>query len=345
MDAPQTLRFDNNFHLLAEIGVNHEGEISTAKKMFEEAKSAGCHSVKLQAYKAEKLVTRAAAAYWDTSKEETKSQIELFRKYDRFSISDYIELSDFAHSIDLQFGLSIFNLEWIEPLSEFVDYFKIASADITCTPLLEKISRFKKPIILSTGAATLKEIQTAVDTLTQNGNSDVTLLHCILNYPTDLVDSNLKFLANLRLNFPDLRIGLSDHVAEIEFVRFSIARVFGASVIEKHFTNNKKLQGNDHYHSGSAEDFANILSIVKQTDLLMGSGEEIMECEIPARQGARRSIVYSKDLALGEVIEFEHLLFKRPGIGVSPTQYATIVGKKLLQNVSADQLVQLSDFA
>jgi|LauGreSBDMM110SN_4_FD.fasta_scaffold39561_1 N-acetylneuraminate synthase len=344
MNSPRTLRFDNNFHLLAEIGVNHEGEISTAKKMIEEAKSAGCHSVKLQAYKAEKLVTREAAAYWDTSKEETKSQIELFRKYDRFGISDYEDLSDFAHSIDLQFGLSIFNLDWIEPLSEFVDYFKIASGDITCTPLLEKISRFKKPIILSTGAATFKEIKVAVDTLTQNGNRDVTLLHCILNYPTDLVDSNLKILTNLRLIFPDLRIGLSDHVAKVEFVRFAIARALGASVIEKHFTSDKKLQGNDHYHSGSTEDFANILSIVQQTDLLMGSGEEIMECEIPARQGARRSIVYSKDLAIGEVIEFEHLLFKRPGIGLSPTQYSSVVGKTLFRNVSTDQLVQLSDF-
>jgi len=345
MNSPRTLRFENNFHLLAEIGVNHEGELSTAKKMFEEAKLAGCQSVKLQAYKAENLVTRAAAAYWDTSKEETKSQIELFRKYDRFSISDYVELSDYAHSIDLQFGLSIFNLDWIDPLSEFVDYFKIASADITCTPLLEQISRLNKPIILSTGAATLSEIQVAVDTLTQNGNSDITLLHCILNYPTDLTDSNLKFLSNLRLIFPKFRIGLSDHVAEVEFLRFAIARALGASVIEKHFTNNKKLAGNDHYHSGAAEDFASILSIVKQTDLLMGSGEEILECEIPARQGARRSIVYSKDLAIGEVIEFEHLLFKRPGIGISPTQYSTVIGRTLSRNVSTDQLVQLSDFA
>ena len=344
MNRPHTLRFESNFHLLAEIGVNHEGEISTAKKLFEEAKSAGCHSVKLQAYKAEKLVTEAAAAYWDTSKEETKSQIELFKKYDRFDVSEYAELSDFAHSIDLQFGLSIFNLDWIDSLSEFVDYFKIASADITCTPLLEKISKFQKPIILSTGAANLQEIQAAVHTLVEKGNSDVTLLHCILNYPTDLTDSNLSFLFKLRLAFPDLRIGLSDHVAEVEFERFAIARALGASVVEKHFTSDKKLPGNDHYHSGSAEDFANILSIVKRTDLLLGTGEEVMACEIPARQGARRSIVYSEDLSVGEVISLKHLLFKRPGIGVSPTQYSKIIGKTLSRSVSADQLVQLSDF-
>ena len=344
MNLPQTLKFENNFHLLAEIGVNHEGVLSTAKKMIEEAKLAGCHSVKLQAYKAEKLVTKAATSYWDTSKEVTKSQLELFQKYDQFNVSEYAELSNFAHSIDLQFGLSIFNFDWIDPLSEFVDYFKIASADITCTPLLEKISNCRKPIILSTGAASLQEIKAAVRTIIESGNNDVTLLHCILNYPTDLVDSNLNFLSTLRQAFPNLRIGLSDHVADVEFERFAIARALGACLIEKHFTNDKHLPGNDHYHSGSAEDFANIISIVNRTDSIMGTGEEILTCEIPARQGARRSIVYSQDLTAGEVIAFEHLQFKRPGIGVSPTEYKKIIGKTLSRNVSSDQLVQMSDF-
>ena len=339
-----SLLFKDNFHLLAEIGVNHEGNIETAKKLFEQAKTAGCLSVKLQAYKADSLVTKFAKAYWDTSKEKIKSQIELFQKYDSFNIDDYVNLSNYAHSLGLQFGLSIFDPSWIALLIDHVDYFKVASADITFLPLLEEISKFNKPVILSTGASTLLEIGTAIETVTKYGNEDISLLHCILNYPTQLGDSNLNFLTKLRFLFPRYRIGLSDHVAEMQIERFVIARALGATIVEKHFTNDKELRGNDHYHSGNVEDFIKIIESVSRADELLGTGQEIMECEIPAREGARRSIVYATDLKIGQKITKDNLLFKRPGMGISPTEYPKILGRELMKDVCADMMVDASDF-
>lgn len=344
MSIESTLQFTHNLHLLAEIGVNHGGDLSTAKKLIALAKESGCNSVKLQAYKAESLVIEAAKAYWDLNEESTERQIDLFRKYDSFEIEDYKELYRFSQDLGIQFGLSIFDADWVAPLARFVDYFKIASADITCAPLLEEVSKYQKPVILSTGASTLQEIKTAVSLLEKNGTQNISLLHCILNYPSRLQESNLSFISCLKKEFPKYRIGLSDHVAEREFNRFIVARSLGVTIIEKHFTHDRGLPGNDHYHSGTSEDFRDILKIIFQTDEILGSGTEIQDCEIAARSGARRSIVYSKNLTEGEVITKECLGYKRPGTGISPMHYRKLVGKRLKKSVVQDEFVELLDF-
>ncbi len=340
----QDLRFNENLHLIAEIGVNHEGSLENAKELIKLAKIAGVQSVKLQAYKANTLTTEVAKAYWDTGKEATLNQLDLFRKYDVFEIEDYKELSEYAHSLSLQFGLSIFDLTWINELSDYVDYFKIASADLTCTPLLEIIGQEDKPIILSTGASSLAEIAEAVSVLKSNGNTNISLLHCILSYPTTIFNSNLSFLEKLRQSFPNYRIGLSDHVADNETDRFLLARALGATIIEKHFTNDMRLKGNDHYHSGDSNYFLNITASIRRADLILGSGDEILETELAARGNARRSIVYSRDLNKGDKIELDDLSYKRPGAGISPSEYKNLLEKELKKDVKFNDLVSLEDF-
>jgi N-acetylneuraminate synthase len=340
----KNLKFDENFHLIAEIGVNHEGSLENAKNLIKLSKSAGVQSVKLQAYKANTLTTEFAKAYWDTDKEITLNQIDLFKKYDIFEIADYKELSEYAHSLNLQFGLSIFDPAWVSELSHFVDYFKIASADLTCVPLLEVIGSYDKPIILSTGASTLEEIAHAVSILNSNGNNNISLLHCILSYPTAIYDSNLRFLEKIKNRFPHYRIGLSDHVADNETDRFLLARALGVCIIEKHFTNNKNLQGNDHYHSGDTDHFLRITSSIRKADLILGLGDELLGTELAARENARRSIVYSSDLDKGRKIKREDLSFKRPGMGISPTEYRTLLGKELKIDVKYDNFVSIEDF-
>jgi N-acetylneuraminate synthase len=330
--------------VIAEIGVNHEGSVSKAKTLIYQAKEAGCSSVKLQAYKAESLVTKKANAYWDRSQEKTESQFELFKKYDSFELKDYVELSSYSHSLNMQFGLSIFDLDWIEPLSELVDYFKIASGDLTFLPLLETVALYNKPIILSTGAATLDEIKRSYATLVSNGNADVSLLHCILSYPANLYDSNLSFMATLLKNFPKSRVGISDHIADSELDRFMIARAMGMSIVEKHFTDDPTRPGNDHYHSGNSKYFSDLIQRIKYTDLLMGTGEEYLLSELPARLGARRSIVYKSDMVAGQIVDSNSFLFKRPGEGLEPFEFRNLVGRELTHSVSADELVELSDF-
>lgn len=339
-----SLNFENDLHILAEIGVNHEGDIGRAKKLIELAKNSGCSSVKLQAYKAETLVTKKARAYWDKSKENTESQLELFKKYDAFNLEDYVLLSEHAHSVGLQFGLSIFDITWIKPLSQIVDYFKVASGDITCFPLLSELSTFSKPIILSTGASSLEEIIRSYNVLTSQGNQDVHLLHCILSYPAKLEDSNLSFIRTLSQKFPKSRIGISDHVPNEEYERFIIARTLGVSIVEKHFTDDTTLPGNDHYHSGNSEFFFNLKEKIQYTDQLLGSGEEFLESELPARTGARRSIVYKADMISGQKVGAHSFLYKRPGEGLSPFEVPNLIGKVLKKDVLADDLVSLSDF-
>lgn len=337
------LKFNDNLHVLAEIGVNHEGSVSKAKHLIGLAKDAGCMSVKLQAYRAESLVTRAATAYWDKTQEGTESQYELFKKYDSFEIKDYAELSRHAHSLGLQFGLSIFDIDWIEPLGEYIDYFKIASGDITFLPLLELVSMYQKPVILSTGAATLEEIRQSHEILTSRGNSDVSLLHCILSYPTQLYDSNLGFIRKLVQAFPGVRVGISDHVPDLETDRFMIARTLGASIIEKHFTDDPTLPGNDHYHAGTPNFFSDLILKIRQTDLLLGSEREFLDIEIPARLGARRSAVYKSAMAAGEILSLDSFQYKRPGSGISPFHTSHLVGKVLKRDVFADEQVALTD--
>ena len=243
-----------NPYIIAEIGVNHGGNLEKAKLMIKECADNGAHAAKFQTYKAEKIASKDHSKYyWDLNEESSTSQYDLFKKYDSFGPAEYLELASYCKKLGIDFLSTPFDLDAVDMLDPLVPLFKIASADITNIPLLKKIASKNKLIILSTGASTLDEVQSALNTLVKNGANDVCLLHCVLNYPTPPQNAQLAGISNLISTFGDsCSIGYSDHVKPSEngtLPALHMASILGCLVLEKHFTYDKTLKGNDHYHA------------------------------------------------------------------------------------------------
>jgi N-acetylneuraminate synthase len=237
-------------YVIAEIGVNHEGSMSLAKRLIDLAKEGGADAAKFQSYKAETLASKYSPAYWDTSKETTSSQFQLFKKYDSFGPSEYKELALYCDQVGIDFLSTPFDLQAVEFLDPLVPFFKIASADITNVPLLRRVAEKKKTVVLSTGASTVQEIQGALTILQDGGAKSCALLHCILNYPTLDHNAHLKMIQGLKEKFPEFLVGYSDHtLPDSEMTSLFVAYMLGAVILEKHFTHDKNLTGNDHYHA------------------------------------------------------------------------------------------------
>lgn len=339
--------FENkDFYFIAEIGVNHEGRIEDAKKIIDAAKRAGADAVKFQTYKAEKLASRIAMAYWDMTEESTNNQFELFKKYDALNFEDYRVLAEYCRELDIDFASTPFDLDAVDFLNSYVTYFKIASADITNLPLIRRIAQKNKPIILSTGASNKEEISQAIHEIKIINEIPITLLHCVLNYPTQNYNANLRMISDLQESFPNCRIGYSDHTKPNEnYDVLILSYALGARVIEKHFTIDKNIRGNDHYHSMDENDVRNFLERLKSVESILGSAEKnFLASEEPARVNARRSIFYSSDLGSGDFVNSESFICLRPGIGISPMKIDEIVGRKLRRSVNAGDLVELDDF-
>ena len=334
-------------YMIAEIGVNHEGSMKIAKKMILMAKKGGADAVKFQTYKAELLASKNSPAYWDTKKEKTKNQFELFKKYDNFEIKDYQELYKFCRKKNIDFLSTPFDEKAVDFLNPMMPYFKIASADITNYPLLKKIAEKKKITFLSTGASNLKEIEEAINILKKNGSPLIILLHCILNYPTKDSLANLKMISHLKSKFKNYIIGYSDHtLPHDQMYSLTTAYLLGAKVLEKHFTLNKKKKGNDHYHSMDYSDLLQFSKKIKLLNTLIGESkikQPILE-EKKSRKHARRSIVVKKFIKKGEKITAEKIIPKRPGTGISPMYWSSIIGKKATKNLFEDRIIKKSDF-
>jgi N-acetylneuraminate synthase len=343
----------DDFFFIAEIGVNHEGSIDLAKKMIKEVASAGAHAAKFQTYKADLISAKESPAYWDLKKEPTKSQNELFKKYDNFEKKDYELLKKECEKYGIQFMSTPFDIEclhWLIPLMKVV---KIASADITNNILLEEVSKYKKPMILSVGASTDDEIIYAVNFLIKNGIKDITLLHCMLLYPTSKDLGFLHRINEIKKLFQEkinIKVGYSDHISphEADNDQLLVARALGASVIEKHFTFNKNLSGNDHYHALDKNDLKKIIKRLKNLDSMISNKQEFQKKGLSIQKeailNARRSLFYSKNLSKGSTIKKEHLIAKRPGQGISPKFYESLIGKKIIKDVKEDQIISYSDF-
>ncbi len=194
-------------YIIAEIGVNHENSLKQAVKMIRAAKNSGADAVKFQSYKAHKLASSNSPAYWDTTKEATESQYKLFKKYDQFSKKEYEYLASVCLDINIEFLSTPFDFEAVDYLDDLMSIFKVASADITNVQLLEYIAKKKKPVILSTGASTIGEISDAVSLFYNEGIEDITILHCVLSYPTDNNNANLQLIQHLKAVFPNCKIG------------------------------------------------------------------------------------------------------------------------------------------
>jgi len=327
-------------YIIAEIGVNHEGSMELAKRLVDEAKEGGADAVKFQSYKAQTLASKDSPAYWDTTKEPTTSQYELFKKHDSFWVDEMRELKEYCDKVDIEFMSTPFDIESADFLDEMMDVYKISSSDLTNKPFIEYICRFNKPIILSTGASHLHEIQEAVSWIEKYGNP-LALLHCVLNYPTPDENANLGMILGLKRAFPDKIIGYSDHTLPKDMKVCEMATMLGSVIIEKHFTHDKTLPGNDHYHAMDKEDLKLFRKNLERTFEILGNFKvEALEDEEPARQNARRSLVAKHYIPKGKVIEPEDLTFKRPAHGVSPKFIDEVVGKKAAENIEEDTVLR-----
>lgn len=331
-------------YVIAEAGVNHEGSMELAKRLCDEAKEGGADAIKFQTYKANTIASKDSPAYWDTTKEPTLSQHELFTKHDKFWKNEMQELKNYSDEIGIEFLSTPFDIESATFLNEMMDVFKISSSDITNKPFIEFMCDFGKPIILSTGASSLSEIAEAVSWIEAKGNS-LALLHCVLNYPTPDQNANLGMIMDLKTRFPDKIIGYSDHTLPNDMKVCEIATLLGSVIIEKHFTHDKKLPGNDHYHAMDKEDLKLFRTNLERTFEILGSFKiEALEDEASARANARRSLVALKDIPKGKMIEKEDLTFKRPAHGVSPKFIDEVVGKTALVDIKDDDVIKWDMF-
>ncbi|MCX6256873.1 MAG: N-acetylneuraminate synthase family protein [Bacteroidia bacterium] len=330
--------------IIAEAGVNHEGSMDLAKRLIDEAKEGGAHAIKFQSYKAETIASKDSPSYWDLSKEPTTSQYQLFTKYDKFWKNEFEELKKYCDQVGIEFISTPFDIESANFLNDLVDVFKISSSDITNKPFISHICRFGKPIILSTGASYLYEIEEAAGWIGNHGNKLV-LLHCILNYPTEDKNANLGMILQLKSKFPGTMIGYSDHTLPGNMKVLEIATLLGASVLEKHFTFDKTLPGNDHYHAMDKEDLKIFVKNLDHTFSLIGKfNVTSLPSEAPARKNARRSLVALRNVPAGKIIEPADLTWKRPASGISPKFIDDITGKKALVNISEDTVLQFNMF-
>jgi len=331
-------------YVIAEIGVNHEGSMQIAKRLVDEAKEGGADAVKFQSYKAETLASKDSPSYWDTTKEPTTSQYELFKKHDGFWIDEMRELKEYCDKVGIEFISTPFDIESADFLDDMMEVYKISSSDLTNKPFIEYICKFNKPIILSTGASSLHEIQEAVSWIEKFGNP-LALLHCVLNYPTPDENANLGMILDLKQKFPDKIIGYSDHTLPKDMKVCEMATMLGSVIIEKHFTYDKTLQGNDHYHAMDKEDLKLFRKNLERTfEILGGFKVEALEDEASARANARRSLVAIKDIPKGKVIEKRDLTFKRPAYGVSPKFIDEIVGKIAINDIEEDTVLKWNMF-
>ena len=339
----------NKPYVIAEFGVNYydtakvEGitPIEAAMLYIDRAAKAGVDCAKFQSYKADTIASIHSPSYWDTTKETATSQYELFKRYDSFGEEEYGILADYAHEAGMDFTSTPFDYESADYLERMVDFYKISSSDITNLPFIKHIAAKGKPVCLSVGASYLSEIDEAVRVITDAGCEDLTLLHCMLSYPTKPEDANLEQISCLKRHFPSLKTGYSDHVAPDEgMVTLLTAYMLGAEVIEKHFTLDKKLAGNDHYHAGDPADFIKARKGFEWIDIIRGSGEKtVFPCEAESRRQARRSLVAARDIKAGELLQASDVVAKRPGTGISPARADSVIGRQARMDIAADEII------
>ena len=331
--------FQHKPFIIAEVGVNHEGSMELAKRLIHEAREGGADAVKFQTYKADKIAVKESPAYWDLSKEATTTQYSLFQKYDKFWKNEFEELKRYCDKAGILFMSTPFDAESADFLNDLIDVFKISSSDITNKPFIEQISKFGKPIILSTGASDLSEIQDAKDWIDAY-KVPLALLHCVLNYPTKDADANLGKIKGLKKAFPETLIGYSDHTRPKDMQTLLVATLLGARILEKHFTHDKTLPGNDHYHAMDMSDLKQFCKKIDETWELLGQSEiTALPCEKLARNHARRSLVVKKYIPEGHIIDRDDLTWKRPANGISPKDIDLVIGKRALSEIWNDSIL------
>lgn len=325
--------------IIAEAGVNHNGDIELARKLVDIAKEAGSDAVKFQTFKAERIVTKDAkkAAYQMQTTGSSQSQYEMIKGLE-LNEDDFKSLAAYSKRKDILFLSSPFDLESINILSEIgVPAFKIASGEITNFPLIREISQRGMPVILSTGMADLGEIEAALQVIRSVGLQEIVLLHCVSSYPTSACDVNLRAMETLRSAFK-LPVGFSDHTCGIAASIASVA--MGACVLEKHFTADKDLPGPDHKASLGPSELKEMVRCVRYTERILGDGiKKPTKEELETRKAVRKSIVAACDLPIGICLQENMLDIKRPGTGIAPEQMHALVGRRIKAEIKKDEII------
>lgn len=328
--------------VVAEIGCNHNGSIELAKRMIKAAKEAGATAVKFQSFIPENLVSRyAPKADYQKKNDGSASQLDMLRRL-ALSEKDYMELAEFARSLDIDIFSTPFDLESFEFLKCIgQNIWKIPSGEITNLPFLREVVAVEcsnKQIILSTGMSTIEEVAFAINVLKESKNTKFTILHCNTQYPTEPVDMNLRAMNRLQELVPEWNIGLSDHSEGI--VASLVAVGMGARFIEKHFTLDKNLPGPDHKASVTYEELQQLCKGIQCAELMLGDGEKrVTESERSNIFVARKSIVAKRRIQKGEIFSIDNITCKRPGNGISPIHWDSVLGKISPKDFIEDELI------
>jgi N,N'-diacetyllegionaminate synthase len=325
--------------IIAEAGVNHNGSLEIAKRLIDAAKSTGADAIKFQTFKADRLVSKSAekAVYQKMTSDKNESQYSMLKKLE-LTKSDHLSLIRYCHKKRMQFLSSAFDEKSADLLDNLgVKVFKIPSGEITNIPYLRHLGRKNKPLIISTGMATLGEVENAIETIYSTGNNNLTLLHCVSEYPAPYREINLNAMITLREAFK-LPVGYSDHTSGIEI---SIAAVaLGAVIIEKHFTLDKDMEGPDHRASLEPSEFHEMVKSIRNVDHSLGDGKKKpAPCEKINIPIVRKSLVSIKKIEKGEILSKNNIAVKRPGHGIQPEDLYKIIGRTVKVTIKPDQVI------
>jgi N,N'-diacetyllegionaminate synthase len=324
-------------YVIAEAGVNHNCDLALGRRLIETAHRAGADAIKFQSYSAGKLSTRVAPRYWVEPDDPRGTQWDTFDRLDKLSDQDFRSLLAHARRIGLTAFSTPFDDEAVDLLAGLeVPCFKIASADLTCHPLLERAARVGKPMLLSTGTASLAEVEEALEVCRRAGNDSVALMHCTLKYPCPPEGINLRMMEHLMRAFPGVPVGLSDHSLGISVPQAAVA--LGACVLEKHYTVDKTLPGSpDHHLSVDPGDLRAMVDGIRTVEKALGKAAKGLEpLETEAFHYARRSVTSRVAIPKGTRLTREMLTYKRPGTGISPRFFEQVVGRVARQDIPED---------
>ncbi len=328
--------------IIAEAGVNHNGDVNLAEKMIQVAKKCGANCVKFQTFSAERLVLEKApkAEYQLQSTDHRESQKDMLKKLE-LSDNDFIRLIQLCHEENIMFLSTPYNIEDVDFLNEIgVHAFKIASGQVIELHFVEYVARKRKPILLSTGMCTFAEVDEAVRVIRDTGNNDLVIFQCTTNYPSIIKDCNLRAMRTMSKAFNAL-VGYSDHTQSLTTSIVAIG--LGACVIERHFTLDKTLLGPDHSSSLDPMDFSQLVSQLREAEMSLGSSTKMpTEIEKQNALGMRRSLVARKDINASTVLSWDNLTFKRPATGISGKYAHLLIGEKACQDIPSDTIIKFS---
>jgi len=327
-------------YIIAEAGVNHNGDIKIAHQLIDEAHKAGCDCIKFQTFCTDSLVTKTAekADYQKVNTANDESQYSMLKKLE-LSQGDFCDLKQHCDELGIDFLSTPFDIESVDLLEDLrVEKYKLSSGDITNMPLIKYVASKKKQIILSTGMCVMEEVREAVGWIEEEDNSNIILLHCTSNYPTPCKDVNMKAMLMLKDSF-EYPIGYSDHTQGIIIPIMAVA--MGAGLIEKHFTLDRNMDGPDHKASLIPKELREMVDAIRNVEDAMGDGiKQPTVQELNTRKVARKSLVAAKNMPCGHILEPIDVAVKRPGTGIAPKYLYDLIGKKLSRSINKDEMFE-----